>query len=190
MSTAQDREQTDLDPAVRLQFREDFGEAMAELRQLPKPMREVVFVASQVRRHRDLGEILDMPESRVGHLPASAAAYLREAGERRTERDRPVASRRAAPLRKLQDAPPEWLIEAVGRPPARDKNASASILAWRCAALAIDDYRHDHDWTSPHKGLGPRPTDDLVPAVPKSGRRRRSARQRRTHTASGNTLER
>ena len=135
---------------------------MAELKQLPKPMREVVLVASQVRRHRDVGEILDIPETRVGYLLASAGAALGEAAERRTERERPVASPRAARLRELEDAPPEWLVEAVGRPPARGKNASASILAWRRAALAIDDYRHDHGWNSPHEGLGPKPTDDLV----------------------------
>jgi DNA-directed RNA polymerase specialized sigma24 family protein len=156
------RELIDSDPAVRMQDREDFREAMTELKQLPKPMQEAVLVASQVYRHRDVGEILDIPETRVAYLLASAGAALRDAAERRTERDRPVASPRAARLRDLEDAPPEWLIEAVGRPPARGKNASASILAWRRAALAIDDYRHEHNWSSPHEGLGPKPVDDLV----------------------------
>jgi hypothetical protein len=73
-----------------------------------------------------------------------------------------VASPRAARLRELKDTPPDWLIEAVGRPPARGENASASILAWRRAALVIDDYRHNHGWASPYEGLGPKPTDDLV----------------------------
>jgi DNA-directed RNA polymerase specialized sigma24 family protein len=161
-SALPDRELADTDPAVRLQLRQDFQDAMAELKQLPKPMQEVVLVASQVRRHRDVGEILDIPETRVGYLLASAGAALGEAAERRTERERPVASPRAARLRELEDAPPEWLIEAVGRPPTRGKNASASILAWRRAALAIDDYRHDHGWNSPHEGLGPKPTDHLA----------------------------
>src|SRR5215217_792750 len=107
---------------------------MAELKQLPKPMQEVVLVASQVRRHRDVGEILEIPETRVGYLLASAGAALGDAAERRAERERPLASPRAARLRELEDAPPEWLVEAVGRPPARGKNASASILAWRRAA--------------------------------------------------------
>jgi hypothetical protein len=103
-----------------------------------------------------------MPETRVGYLLASAGAALGEAAERRTERERPVASPRAARLRELEDAPPEWLCRG-GRPPTNQrKNASASILAWRRAALAIDDYRHDHDWTSSHEGLGPKPTNDLV----------------------------
>jgi hypothetical protein len=161
-SAMPDRELTDSDPAVRLQLRQDFQEAVAELKQLPKPMQEVVLVASQVRRHRDVGEIRDIPENRVGYLLASAGAALGDAAERRAERERPVASPRAARLRELEDAPPEWLIEAVGRPLARGKNASASILAWRRAALAIDDYRHDHGWASPYEGLGPRPTDNLV----------------------------
>jgi hypothetical protein len=30
-------------------------------------------------------------------------------------------------------------VEAIGRPPIRGKNASATILAWRRAAHAIDD---------------------------------------------------
>jgi DNA-directed RNA polymerase specialized sigma24 family protein len=161
-SETPDRELTDSDPAVRLQLRQDFQEAMGQLKQLPKPMQEVVLVASQVRRHRDVGEILDIPETRVGYLLSSAGAALGEAAERRAERERPVASPRAARLRELEDAPPEWLVEAVGRPPARGKNAGASILAWRRAALAIDDYRHDHAWTSPYEGLGPKPTDDLI----------------------------
>jgi DNA-directed RNA polymerase specialized sigma24 family protein len=150
------------DPARRLEQRQQFEEAIIELKQIPKPMQEVVLVASQVRRHRDVGEILDIPETRVGYLLASASAALGQAAERRTERERPVASPRAARLRELEDAPPEWLVEAVGRPPTRGKNASASILAWRRAALAIDDYRHDHGWVSPYEGLGPKPTDDLV----------------------------
>ncbi|WP_028065792.1 hypothetical protein [Solirubrobacter soli] len=162
MSATQHREQVDPDPAVRLQFREDFREAVAQLKQLPKSMQKVVLVASQVRRHRDVAEILDIPESRVGYLLASAGAYLSEAAEQRAERDRPVASPRAARLRELEDAPPAWLVHAIGRPPARDKNASASILAWRRAALAIDDYRHDHGWTSTYESLGPEPIDDLV----------------------------
>ena len=150
------------DPVRRLEQRQQFEEAIVELKQIPKPMQEVVLVASQVRRHRDVGEILDIPETRVGYLLASAGAALGEAAERRAERERPVASPRAARLRELEDAPPQWLVEAVGRPPARGKNASASILAWRRAALAIDDYRHDHGWASSYEGLGPRPTDDLA----------------------------
>ena len=150
------------DPARRLEQRQQFEEAIFELKQIPKPMQAVVLVASQVRRHRDVGEILDIPETRVGYLLASASAALGEAAERRAERERPVASPRAARLRELEDAPPDWLVESVGRPPARGKNASASILAWRRAALAIDDYRHDHAWTSPYEGLGPKPTDNLI----------------------------
>ena len=90
-STMPDRYLTDSDPAVRVQLRQDFQEAMAELKQLPKRMQEAVLVASQVRRHRDGGEILEIPETRVGYLLASAGAALGEAAERRTERERPVA---------------------------------------------------------------------------------------------------
>jgi len=80
-----------------------------------------------------------------------------------------VCAPRAARLRELEDAPPGWLIEAVGRPPARGKNASASILARQRAALAIDDYRRNHGWDSPYEGLGPKPTDDLLARRPHVG---------------------
>src|SRR4051794_38167726 len=56
---------------------------------------------------------------------------------------------------------PGWLIEAIGRLPTRGTNASATVLAWRRAALAIDDYRRGHGWTSAENGLGPKPTSDL-----------------------------
>ena len=179
------------DPVRRLEQRQQFEEAIVELKQIPKPMQEVVLAASQVRRHRDVGEILDIPETRVGYLLASAGAALGEAAERRTERERPVASPRAARLRELEDSPPEWLVEAVVRPPARGKNASASILAWRRAALAIDDYRHDHSWNSPHEGLGPRPTDHLA-ARRAHGRAQYAIERVNAERARrrGNTLER
>jgi hypothetical protein len=85
---------------------------------------------------------------------------LRDVSERRIEALRPEASPRAARVRELEDHPPKWLTEAIGRAPGRNKSSSGVVLAWRRAALAIDDYRRaqgversgrgiDHRQTSP-----------------------------------------
>jgi hypothetical protein len=71
----------------------------------------------------------------------AASLKLRDISERRIEDSRPVASPRAARLRELEDDPPKWLVEAIGKPPARTKSSSGVIVAWRRAALAVDDYR-------------------------------------------------
>jgi hypothetical protein len=151
-----------LDPAWQLERREDLREAVDELKRMPKPMREAVFVHSQVPLHREVADILGVSQNRVAYLLAAAGAEVRDRAVGRVERERPVASPRAARLRELEDDPPEWLIQAAGRPPAKGKNASASILAWRRAALTIDDYRNEHGRTSPHEGLGPQPADNPV----------------------------
>jgi hypothetical protein len=48
---------------------------------------------------------------------------------------------RAARLRELEDDPPDRLVKTIGTIPARSKSSSEAILAWRRAALAIDDCR-------------------------------------------------
>src|SRR4051794_6639994 len=134
---------------------------MDEVKRLPKRMRQVVVVRSQVPRHKDVADILGISTGRVGYLLATVGNTLRQLDEQRAERERPIASPRAARLRELEENTPEWLIEAIGRLPTRGKNASATVLAWRRAALAIDDYRSAHGWTSSENGLGPKPASDL-----------------------------
>jgi len=47
-----------------------------------------------------------------------------------------------------------------GRPrPGRTKSDSAIVLAWRRAALVIDDFRQSHGWTSPKHAIGATPID-------------------------------
>ena len=51
-----------------------------------------------------------------------------------------MASPRAARLRELEQHPPEWLSTVIGTCPTRLKSSAGVILAWRRAALAIEDY--------------------------------------------------
>ena len=72
-----------------------------------------------------------------------------------SEQERPVASPRAARLRKLEDDPPRWLTESIGRAPSRNKTSAHAVLA----SPAIDDYRRDHGWQSNKVALGPQPAE-------------------------------
>jgi hypothetical protein len=59
---------------------------------------------------------------------------------------------------ELEEKPPKWLVSAVGRRPALTGDSRA-VLAWRRAALAIDDYRRVHGRGLGDVALGERPRD-------------------------------
>ena len=146
-----------LDPRERLEERLEFLAAMEEVRQLPKHLRAVVLLRAQFGRHRDVAEVLGVSTARVAHLLQHVGVYLQERMERRSELERPIASPRAARLRELEVETPEWLVEAIGRAPTFNKSSARPVLAWRRAALAIDDYRREAGWHSSEIGLGPTP---------------------------------
>jgi DNA-directed RNA polymerase specialized sigma24 family protein len=147
------------DPRDRLGERLEFLAALDELRDLPKNLRTVVIYRSQVSRHRDVAELMGINTARVGQLMQQVGVRLQERAERRAELERPVANPRAACLRELQLEPPKWLTEAIGTEPTLGKSAGGAVLAWRRAALAVDDYRRDGGWNSKSVGMGPKPDD-------------------------------
>jgi RNA polymerase sigma factor (sigma-70 family) len=149
------------DPRDRLEERVEFLAAMQELSQLSIRTQQTVLVRSQVHKQRDVAEILGVHVSRVNYLLRTASEKLDEIATRRSERERPVASPRAARLRELEDDPPKWLTDVIGRAPSRNKTSAYAVLAWRRAALAIDDYRRDHSWSSKTDALGPGPADPV-----------------------------
>src|SRR4051794_21380333 len=83
--------------------------------------------------------------------------YMQQRAEIRAEQDRPVANPRAARLHELETNPPEWLREGIGRVPTINKSSSRAILAWRRAAIAIDNYRTEHGWNHEALAIGPTP---------------------------------
>ena len=145
---------------------------MKELSRLPPRWQQVVIVNSQVWKQIDVAEILGVNPTRINYLLRRVSERLDELAERRNQLERPVASPRAARLRELEDDPPKWLTDAIGRAPTPNKSAGSAILAWRRAALAIDDYRHDHGWHAPNAALGPQP---LAPAARRSHERAQRA---------------
>ena len=90
----------------------------------------------------------------VDRLLRAAAVQLAQINENRHERERPVASPRAARLRELEDDPPEWLTSTIGKCPVRSKSSAGVVLAWRRAALAIEDYRTISCHDSPTDAIG------------------------------------
>jgi RNA polymerase sigma factor (sigma-70 family) len=150
------------DPRDRLDERVEFLAAMQELSRLSIRMQQTVIVRSQVRKQIEVAEILGVTTARVNYLLRRASEKLDEMATRRSEQERPVASPRAARLRELEDNPPKWLTEAIGRAPSRNKTSAYAVLAWRRAALAVDDYRRDHSWSSTTDTLGPRPADPVA----------------------------
>src|SRR4051794_1990284 len=143
------------DPRDRLDERLEFLAALQELHRLPKNLRAIVLLRSQVTRHADVADVLGISAGRVAQLLQQVTVRLQERAETRAELERPVADPRAARLRELEVDPPDWLIEAIGRAPTFNKSSSKAILAWRRAALAIDDYRHEHGWNHEALGVGP-----------------------------------
>jgi RNA polymerase sigma factor (sigma-70 family) len=130
------------DPRDRTEQALEFQAALQELAKLPERLQAVVFIRSQSSTQAQVAEVLGVSTQRIDQLLRAAGLKLRDISERRIEDSRPVASPRAARLRELEDDPPKWLVEAIGTPPARSKSSSGVIVAWRRAALAVDDYRN------------------------------------------------
>jgi DNA-directed RNA polymerase specialized sigma24 family protein len=147
------------DPRDRYEERLEFQAALQELRKLPPQMQQVVLIRSQVWKQDDVAGVVGISRQRVATLLVDAALKVAELNEERHEKERPVASPRAARLRELEDAPPVWLTNAIGTRPGRSKSSSGVVLAWRRAVLVIDDYRRvcgHHSATDP---IGPTPIE-------------------------------
>lgn len=133
----------------------EVGEALALLSRVPERRREVAVLRLAGFRYREIADILGLSRTRVEHLLREADAALnRERTQRRAD---PHSPPRLARLNELEQHPPPWLEELIGRPPG-DRQATG-MLAWRRAALAIDNYRERRGMGEVEAGLGERPQD-------------------------------
>ena len=137
----------------------EFQAAMQELQQLPERLQAVVLLNALLGRHQDVAEVLGVSRQRVAQLVHLSAAHLLRLAERRAVAERPVASPRLARLRELEAFPPAWLIDTIGQAPNPGKSAAGVSLAWRRAALAIDDHRKLVGHESLRDALGPVPIE-------------------------------
>jgi DNA-directed RNA polymerase specialized sigma24 family protein len=170
------------DPRDRYDEHIRFDAALQELKKLPPALQRVVLIRSQVWKQEEVAEVMGIRPDQVEQLLRAAAVQLAEVNESRHDRERPVASPRAARLRELEDDPPAWLTSAIGRCPARSKSSAGVVLAWRRAALAIEDYRTISCHDSPTEAIG------LAPSEPAA--RRAYARAQRAMGEVSNERER
>lgn len=146
------------DPGDRQADRDEFIAAVQELRRLPPRLQQLVLLRSQVDTQHDLAKVVGLSPSRVSVLLRKAAHLVEASGQELHTRE-PAVSSRAGRLRGLEDAPPAWLVNAIGPRPGGDQSTSARVVAWRRTALLIDDYRERVGHSSATDPLGATPMD-------------------------------
>jgi hypothetical protein len=104
---------------------------------VPDRRRLVKALAVTGLSYDEIGEKLGLTYTRVNRLMTEANAVIREE-QARSGRVELTQSARAARLAELEEDPPRWLVRAIGRRPAMTAEPAA-VLAWRRAALAVDD---------------------------------------------------
>ena len=78
-------------------------------------------------------------------------------------REHAVTSSRGRLLRELEEAPPQYLLAAIGPPPRVDRKMGNEQLRreWKRLALSIEDFRGKHHVTDRVRALG---SDATIPA--------------------------
>ena len=147
------------DPRDRYDERIRFDAALKELKRLPPALQRVVLIRSQVWKQEEVAEVLGVRPDQVDRLLRAAAVQLAEVNENRHDRERPVASPRAARLARARGRPARVADERDRQVPARSKSSAGVVLAWRRAALAIDDYRTISCHDSPTEAIGLAPSE-------------------------------
>jgi RNA polymerase sigma factor (sigma-70 family) len=138
--------------ADRLALREAF-ELLAKV---PERRRQAKALHVIGLSYAEIGELLGINFTNVNRLITEANAIIREEHARQAPEHEP-RSARAIRLRELEESQARWLVAAIGRPPGK-KATAQSVLAWRRAALAIDDYRREHGPGLQDEPLGDRPS--------------------------------
>ena len=118
----------------------DARDALEALAQVPERRRRAKALHVLGYTYDEIGPMLGVRRVRASHLIREANEAVREIYERSHDETAP-RSPRAARLQELEAKPPEWLRALIGRP---RKDRAERLLAWRAAALAIDDFRRDH----------------------------------------------
>ena len=137
------------EPADRrdaLTTRADLDEAVELLKRMPPRLKRIAFLRAIGLEYREISEVTGDSPRRVGQLVAAANQHIYEERARRAA-ERGELAPRAKRLADLEGNPPAWLSERIGRAPSmlnRRVPRATELLAWRRAALALDDYRRDH----------------------------------------------
>ena len=155
VETADELERDPVDPRDHIEERARLRHALELLSAVPERRRQIKALHVIGYKYDEIGELLGLSLTRVNQLIAEAnAALTRE--QIRIGPDQQPRSPRAARLRELEEQPPNWLRVSIGLPPGLTTRAEA-VLAWRRAALAIDDYRRAtrRELTTTRSGIDP-----------------------------------
>lgn len=131
-------EPADPRPSPQLQHLE-LKEALGVLSRVPERRREAARLRLTGLKYTEIADELGVSRGRVDKLLSEADAHMHaQLIERQRVHSGPP---RLARLRELEAYPPLWLLRIISRPPGVTR--SNVLLAWRRAALALDDYRAD-----------------------------------------------
>jgi RNA polymerase sigma factor (sigma-70 family) len=123
----------------------DLHDALVMLSRVPGRRKEAAVLKLIGLSYGEIADALDITPTAVNRLLVEARLHIYEqlAQHRApSTRDRP----RVARLAELEQNPPLWLSAKIG--PVPSARHPAAKLAWRRAALALDDYRRDYGMRS------------------------------------------
>jgi DNA-directed RNA polymerase specialized sigma24 family protein len=130
-------------PLDEIELRNDINDALSLIGRLPLRLQRIALLRALGCSYDEIGQLTGDSKARAHALSTRAneriAEYLVERAHS-VERWSPRAER----LWQLEQSPPGWLVERIGRPTlARHRTPSPSTrrLAWRRAAIALDDLR-------------------------------------------------
>jgi RNA polymerase sigma factor (sigma-70 family) len=128
----------------------EFKEALGVLDHVPERQREAARLRLVGLKYKEIAGVLGVSYGRVDKLLAAADAHIHEQLIARQQ----VGSGppRLQRLQALERESPLWLTRVIGRPP--DVTRGSRLLAWRRAALALDDYRSAVGRSRFEEGLG------------------------------------
>jgi hypothetical protein len=136
----------------------ELRDALSVLGRVPERRRKAAVLHIIGLRYVDIAKVLGVSTGRVDKLLAEASAHVR--GQMVARQASASEHPRVARLQQLEAAPPKWLVDLIGRPPGTSR--STVLLAWRRAALAVEDYRCELGRNELADGLGKRPADGLT----------------------------
>jgi RNA polymerase sigma factor (sigma-70 family) len=156
------RERQLADPSDEHRRRDDFEAVVQAFETLPPRLRQIAFLRALGADYSELQALLGVSHTRIAHLIRRANDRMRDAVARQEFLPEPLPPR-AQRLHDLETAPPLWLTSAIGRPDSSRggrQGYATRLLAWRRAALAIDDYRALTGFAAEDAALGTRPSGE------------------------------
>jgi DNA-directed RNA polymerase specialized sigma24 family protein len=126
-----------------IEIRNDVTEALTIVSKLRPRLRRVALLRALGHSYGQIGELTGDSATRVHALVAQASQQVDEIRAER-EHSRREFPPRAERLWELENNPPDWLVDKIGRPVKPSRKFSGRTQQrrqWRRAALALDDYR-------------------------------------------------